>query len=772
VAGKVSQARITIDDRHVQGGIVRTLRWSALLLLLYLCLPTAQAQTNFSWSGGAFRLDVGARTITIYHGGRKLLAVNSINFNFARPIRIEMGSAMADKLILLCHYPREANNGSEPNDHTAMIEVTVKGNALRFTGNPAWAANATIQLQDGGEHYFGILERLFPNNRKSPDLRGEVVDVEVLGNGSQYRENWASAWSAFYMTNKGYASFYDTFAAGRYKLGINEKTELYHQTGKLDWYIIAGNNGDELLKTYYEIIGRPKKVPLWACGPIGWRDENKGGKNEILDDIQRMTDLKIPFTAWWVDRPYSRGGHRWSKMDFDAPFADPAEWIATIRQKFGMEFMTWVASCTFGDKEFPGLFPGERSYMDLSNPNAVAEFGKRLKELQYSAGVRGHKLDRGDEYFPEMESWYDKTPIPERRNKYAWLFAKTIDGYLRDAYGDDQVTFARAAYQGSQRYLTAIWGGDSRASWDGLASSLANAVRCGFIGFPVWGSDVGGYLGGKIPEDLFARWLQLGAWSGLFEIKLDHDGAAGEDRPPWKYSERLQKIFRDCATLRMELQPFIYSLANTSYKNGVVMKPLAYAYPNDPKTYSNWNEFLLGRTFLVAPIVDSTNTRTVYLPEGIWYDFYNVKQTYEGGRSIVVTRPLEKMPVFISANSIYVTGALFPGNSKLWNGEKSGKKLEIVAFPGAKNSRTAFMYVDSGDGDKEKNITLEKSEKTIKVNIPALTADAKLSVQLSAEPSGASVNGNSVKAEWNSARNMAMVVLTKGIQNKIVITTR
>jgi len=112
-------------------------------------------------------------------------------------------------------------------------------------------------------------------------LRGEVVDVDILGDGNQYYENYSSVWSAFYMTNKGYASFYDTFAAGKYKLGINDQTELYHHTGKLDWYIIAGKDGDEILKEYYTIIGKPKFVPLWACGPVAWRDENKGGAKEL-----------------------------------------------------------------------------------------------------------------------------------------------------------------------------------------------------------------------------------------------------------------------------------------------------------------------------------------------------------------------------------------------------------------------------------------------------------------------------------------------------------
>ncbi len=707
--------------------------------------------------------------MTVFYGGTKLVTVDSISFNFARPSAVRAARRTPEKLVLQCDYPLEARYGSDPGEHAANIEVTVSGNAIRFSSSPEWASNTTIQLQDGSEHFFGILERLYPNNRKSPDLRGEVVDVEVLGNGSQYHENWASVWSAFFMTNKGYASFFNTFAEGKYALGINGKTELYHHTGNLDWYIIAGSAGDDILKTYYSLIGKPKQVPMWACGPIGWRDENKGGKDEILADIQKMTDLKIPFTAWFVDRPYSRGAHKWSKMDFDDAFANPSEWIATIRQKYGMEFMTWVGSLTFGDKDFPGLFPGERTYMDLSNPEALAEFGKRLKEFQYSAGVRGHKLDRGDEYFPEMESWYDKTPIPERRNKYIYLYAKAVDGYLRSAFGNDQMTFARGAYQGAQKYLSAVWGGDSRGTWDGLAASLATAIRCGFMGFPVWGSDVGGYLGGRIPEDLYARWLQLGAWSGLFEIKLDHEGGAGEDRPPWRYSERLQRIFRNYAELRMKMQPFFYSLANTSSENGVLMKPLAYAYPNDAKTYGIWNEFQAGNAFLIAPIVDASGTRSVYLPQGTWHDFYDVKRTYEGGKEIVVTQPLERIPVFIISNSLYVTGKLLAGNSKIWDGDNSGKGIEIVAFPGGKGTRTSFDYVDYLDENKQKQISLASKERSLEFLVPPLSTGAKLWVKVSSKPAAAMVNGTAVKIEWDDVRGMAGIALKKGMESEILM---
>lgn len=719
------------------------------------------------WTSGPFKLTISGNTITIDQNETRLLVVSSIDFNFASPQLAFIDRLSTDTLSLRCVYPQAALYGGTKGEATAIIDITVSGNAIRFKGNPTWAYNTTIQLEDGGEHFFGILEPLYPNNEKSSDLRGEVVDVDAVGNGNQYHENYSSVWSAFFMTSKRYASFFDTFAAGKYKLGINGKTELYHKTGNLDWYIIGGKNGDEILKHYYEIIGKPKFVPMWACGPVGWRDENTGGETEILADIQRMTDLKIPFTAWWVDRPYSNGANGWSRMDFNQRFANPKKWISAIRDDYGMHFMTWVASLTFADTAMPGRFPGTEGYFDLSNPDAIKEFGKRLNENQYAFGVQGHKMDRADEWFPEMIPWHDNTRVEERRNKYIYLFAKTVDSLLRDSYRDDQVNFARAAYHRTQPYLTAVWGGDSRASWDGLASNLANAMRCSFMGFPVWGSDVGGYLGGRIPEDLYARWLEFGAWSGLYEIKLDDAGGRKEDRPPWKYSEKLQAIFRDCNALRMELQPFIYSLANTSYKNGAVMKPLASVYPENEKTYELWNEYLVGNTFLVAPILDSTNTRTVYLPHGVWYDYYDPKKSYKGDTELVVTQPLERIPVFIREGSMYITGRLLAGNSKAWD-DGTKKELKIYMFSADIGGTLTFDYVDYLDGNKEKQFLFGGST-GIAIIAPALESDATLYVKLSKKPAKVTSNGKTIAIDWDVKNDMVRIKLTKNSEKGIYI---
>jgi hypothetical protein len=101
-----------------------------------------------------------------------------------------------------------------------------------------------------------------------------------------------------------------------------------------------------------------------------------------------------------------------------------------------------------------------------------------------------------------------------------------------------------------------------------MAGNQANAMRSRFLGFPVWGNDTDGYLGaGKIDEERYARWLQWSAWNGLFEVKIDGAGGQGEDRPPWKYSEKLQQ--ENCL-LRVHVHEealcaFSYSLDGKTY---------------------------------------------------------------------------------------------------------------------------------------------------------------------------------------------------------------
>ncbi|HQT91836.1 MAG TPA: glycoside hydrolase family 31 protein, partial [Candidatus Kryptobacter bacterium] len=291
-------------------------------------------------------------------------------------------------------------------------------------------------------------------------------------------------------------------------------------------------------------------------------------------------------------------------------------------------------------------------------------------------------------------------------------------------------------------------------------------------GFPDWGSDVGGYLGnaGMEPEDLFSRWLQFGAWSGVFEIKLDGAGGSGEDRAPWHYSDTLQDNFRRACEERMELAPYVYSQLNTSDVNGVLMKPLAYEYPGDSNTYSIWNEYLFGNSFLVAPVTEPGQpTRHIYLPVGVWYDWYSPSRSYAGGKTYTCVLSEKHIPVFVKQNAIFVTGENWlTGNSVKWNGETK-PSLIINAFPGDSDLTNSFTYVDRFAADSLKKISISQKGNRINISVPALGCEGKVIVYNVVPKGSVRMNGTKVRARVDKERRTVEVEIEKGVENEMVI---
>ena len=741
-----------------------------VLFLLALFVFSSSVKSQPVWKKGEFKIFLKDNVLDIFHGESKIIEINSFEFNFVQPYKIVIDENKSDSLKLKLLF--NETDGFHKNFPSELpLIISCWNNTLHFYASDKTFNHITIRMKDLDEHYFGLIEKLYPHNSKNPDLRGNVVDVDVYGYGNlDYAENYSSAYSAFYMSSNGYASFFDTFVKGRYQFAINGITEIYHQTGKLDWYIFYGPTGDKIHKEYFDVIGKPKFVPIWACGPIFWRDQNNGGKDEILDDIQKFNELKIPLTACWVDRPYSNGSHEWSKMDFSNKFSGPEKWIKKIND-YGLEFMTWVGPLTMTDKDFPGLLPNYKGYIDLTNPDALKEFESRLSKYQYSVGVRGHKMDRSDENFPFTAKWYKPVSESESRNKYVYLYSKVIDKFLSDAYGKDQFNFARAAFHRCQPFLSALWGGDSRNNWQGMAGSMANAVRCGFMGFPVWGGDTGGYLGeGWIDEDLYIRWLEWSAWCGMFEVKIDGAGGRGKDRPPWKYSKQLQNVYRSVSEQRMNFLPYTYSFANTSYENGVLMKPLTYMYPDDKKTFKIWDEYIYGNAFLVAPVFTKDNKREIYLPEGEWYEFDNSKNKYVGPLTITKDVSIENIPVFIKGNSIFVTGNIFQGSSRNWENDLNGnEEITIHLFPGNPGDKTSFSYIDYLDNNKEKEMDMIFHGE-VQFTSESLMTKTVIEIKCNAKPKKILLNNNPVDFAFDEVKNIAKVHLEKNVPINLKIS--
>lgn len=728
-------------------------QWIVCVLFFLLVSLNALAKPLAQLKSQGAELRVTEQFIEIRDQQRALIKLTGFNFNYfpLRHWRVE--EATSNHIQLTGSLPADVEYyhtafDTEPREISVTISAVEGG--FRFYANPSWGNQVGLELDYLGDHFFGLSAPLQPDNRLSPDLTGASVDVDVTADGATFFENYASAFSAFYMSSQGYGAFFDSFASGRYQFAINGKNYIHHNTGTLDWYVFIGADGTAIHKHYFKLIGHPKPVPAWAMGPVGWRDQNNGGAKEIIDDVARLTEMKIPFTSWFVDRPYSDGAHAWSKMNFSKGFSDPKNWIATLNEKFHLEFMTWVSPATFGDEVFNRHLQGKFSYIDLSDEMSVTAYQQRLRTLQHEIGVKGHKIDRADEALPLHESWADGTPTQQRHNKYAYLMAKAHHEVLEQTWPADNVTFARAAIHRSQPYLSAIWGGDPRTTFDGMRANFANAMRSAFMGFPVWGTDVGGYQGeGFIPEDLYTRWLQAGSLSGLFEIKLDGAGGDGKDRMPWQYNEDFQARFRKICEDRMQFLPYLYSLANTSETTGVLMKPLAYVHLHDKNTWDVWDQFYLGDAILAAPVFDQNKIRKLYLPEGTWRNFDKPAETFKGGKTIELPVTLDSLPRFIKQNSIFITGDFPLGNREVW--KPDGGELKVHVNPGLSGDEVEFIYKDLVD-KFQKRIRAARNGNNLEIAVPSLATTTELTVYLNNAPKQITVAGKLVKADYDAVQ--------------------
>ncbi len=79
--------------------------------------------------------------------------------------------------------------------------------------------------------------------------------------------------------------------------------------------------------------------------------------------------------------------------------------------------------------------------------------------------------------------------------------------------------------------------------------------------------------------------------------------------------------------------------------------------------------------------------REVYFPAGIWYDFYNGKRI-QGGTTMDVDAPYERMPLFVRAGSIVPTGKVIQST------KEEQKDLIVSVYAGADGSFT--LYEDNG----------------------------------------------------------------------------
>jgi hypothetical protein len=248
----------------------------------------------------------------------------------------------------------------------------------------------------------------------------------------------------------------------------------------------------------------------------------------------------------------------------------------------------------------------------------------------------------------------------------------------------------------SDHRATVQFTGDTFPSWDMLAFEAEMTAAEAAIGLFYVSHDIGSFHAAHLaPEDLYARWVQLGVFQPVLRLHSDHG-----DRLPWEYGADVEASAEQFLRLREAMLPYNYTLGSLAHSSGAPLaRPLWYVFPGEADAYSNPTEFMWGDSLLVAPVTAPVTapatsvTTTLWLPPGQWIAFTDAglpAQTLSGPGKFTITSTVASMPVFARA------GAIVPLQSYTDNAATAPATLEPRVFGGADGTFT--LYEDAGEG--------------------------------------------------------------------------
>ncbi|MGA2625362.1 MAG: TIM-barrel domain-containing protein [Bacteroidota bacterium] len=249
--------------------------------------------------------------------------------------------------------------------------------------------------------------------------------------------------------------------------------------------------------------------------------------------------------------------------------------------------------------------------------------------------------------------------------------------------------FSRYGGWGNHRYPS-LFTGDTYSDWEVLAEQIPYTASGGNVLMPYVTHDIGGFLGEHVSFDLYARWVECGAFSPFLRLHSEFENPKdGNLRMPWTYGEQGMNLARKYFQLRYSLIPYIYTFCRVAHDSCVpLVRPLYLEHPALEKAYAYPGEYFFGDELLVVPVTDSTTEKDVYLPPGDWVNMFTDK-IYKGDNVFHDTFPVDDIPVFVRAGSVIPKQP-----NRAYSDQKPLDTLVIDIY--GSGSHTFNLYEDDG----------------------------------------------------------------------------
>ncbi|HHX73115.1 MAG TPA: glycoside hydrolase family 31 protein [Clostridiales bacterium] len=594
----------------------------------------------------------------------------------AQILATDLGETPDNTALPLCFLT--GDNCIEISGGNGKVVLSLKPFSLTFQKEDGKTAALldTLMETPEGIRIEGVLtpkERLYGTGERfnRVNQRGKLVDIMSIDKWCKTEGN-SYAPVPLVLSTEGYGLFYNKFERSLLDLGHTEpdRWKITAAVG-VDLYVFVNSHPKDTLNAYSKLTGFSPMPFSWQLGIFVSRHGRTkelatlAGVEAMIEDMERH---RLPWDAvviegWPVYDPASHDDLKTLVKKLHAMDKRVLVWEGCGRyyareeekDPFGYRKEYSVSHAETGevllpetDSYNPADSPNPRkvAFLDITNPKARAWWYDGLwTMLTQEIGIDGAKIDFCEQ-FPEHIplNFYDGRSESGAHHWYPVVY-NTLAYRTFTKNGKDGGCFSRGGGIGTQRYPF-MWLGDQRREWRFLPAILTGLLSCSLSGIPFVTHDLSAYRPAEDesanPESkVFIRGAQMGA----FTLNMQTHGTVTR---PYDFAPEIVDIYRVYCEIHQALRPYLLEqCAIASQTGNPVLRNLYFHDPADEALFDIEDQFMLGEGILVAPVLQDTEKRDVYLPKGTWRCLFSGK-TYAGGQRLEnFAAPFARIPVFV-----------------------------------------------------------------------------------------------------------------------------
>ncbi len=659
-------------------------------------------------------------------------------------------------------------------------------------------------LSPAGERFNGLGERYDQLDQRGLDVNNYVYN-QYQDQGPTHRTYLSVP---FFTNSAGYGIYVPSTRYSVFNLGthFSDMAGFTVDTGgaatsTLDYYFFTGTPA-EILDAYTATTARPQLPPKWAFGL--WMSANEWNTQaEVTAELANVTSNNIPHSAmvleqWsdeatfylWHGATYTPKPGNQALTYADLTFPSGGEWtdpkaMVTAAHNQGIKVVLWqipVLKENFdtnpptapqqhiNDRTYAaaqgylvgdgsgaayriptGQWFGDSTLPDFTNAAATSWWMSKRAYLFDDVGIDGLKTDGSEAIFGRNITVSDGRKGDEMHNAYPNEYTRAYSAFVASKTAGKGALFSRAGTSGAQAN-SIFWAGDQASTFSAFQQAVRAGLSAGQSGVPFWAWDMAGFTGSFPSSELYLRSAAQATFSPVMQYHSEKSSPSpSEARTPWNVQARtgdstVIPSFRKFANTRMNLIPYLYTEAKNSADTGLpMMQAMGIAFPNDTTAGALDQQYGFGRQLLVAPITtQGATSKSVYLPAGEWYDFWNGGHAVGAGYKTYFAGT-DTIPVFAKAGAIIPLNlnATYDLGGSIGNSVDSYTNLTFRIYP---SGTTSYDYWDDAAALK-RTVTSTESFAThqVTVSVPALTTKSTLQVA-STQPSGVTAAGTALTA--------------------------